>query len=72
MASPRPIANVTLTGLVGSHLGNVRPRDYLALWVRHLVLNCLAPEGVQLNSRWLGEDKTLVFPPYQEALSSLA
>jgi exodeoxyribonuclease V gamma subunit len=65
------LPDVTPAGLMGYHLGKVRPRNYVALWVRHLVLNCLAPEGVQQDSRWLGEDKMLVFHPCQDALSSL-
>jgi exodeoxyribonuclease V gamma subunit len=57
------LADVTPQGLVGYHLGNVRPRDYLELWVRHLMLNCLAPGQIQLESRWLGENKVLTLRP---------
>jgi exodeoxyribonuclease V gamma subunit len=60
------LADVTPQGLVGSHLGKIRPRDYLTLWILHLLLNCLAPAHVQPESRWLGEDDELLLRAVQD------
>jgi exodeoxyribonuclease V gamma subunit len=59
------LIDVTPHGLVGYHLGAIRPQNYLELWVRHLVLNCLAPDALQLQSCWLGEDERVVFRPVE-------
>jgi len=60
------LTDVTPRGLVGYHLGSVRPRDYLTIWVRHLVLNCLAPKDVQHESQWLGENDELLLHAVQD------
>ncbi|MGE3542117.1 MAG: exodeoxyribonuclease V subunit gamma [Candidatus Tectimicrobiota bacterium] len=65
------LTDVTPEGLVGYHLGSVRARDYLHLWVCHLVLNCLAPPAVQLASRWIGEDDELRLQAAQEPQACL-
>jgi exodeoxyribonuclease V gamma subunit len=59
------LTEITPQGLVGYRLGRVRPWDYLSIWVRHLILNCLAPDDVQCESRWLGEDKELLLHTVQ-------
>jgi exodeoxyribonuclease V gamma subunit len=59
------LVDVTQHGLVGYHLGAVRPQDYVELWVRHLVLNCLAPDMLQLQSLWLGEKEMLALRPVE-------
>jgi exodeoxyribonuclease V gamma subunit len=61
------LPEVAPEGLVGYRLARVRPRDYLELWIRHLVLNRLAPPGVSLVSRWLGQDREIVLRPVTDA-----
>jgi exodeoxyribonuclease V gamma subunit len=41
----------------------VRAKDRVALWVRHLVLGCVAPGDVARESRLIGEDDDLVLGP---------
>jgi exodeoxyribonuclease V gamma subunit len=65
------LANVTPQGLVGYHFGTVRSRDYLDVWIRHLVLNCLAPQDVRPESRWLGENKELWLRPVADPQTCL-
>jgi exodeoxyribonuclease V gamma subunit len=48
---------VTGAGLKGHRLGRLKAKDLLALWVPHLLLNLLAPAGVEPNSAFLSEDK---------------
>jgi exodeoxyribonuclease V gamma subunit len=65
------LVDLTPQGLVGYRLGALRPRHYLDVWIRHLVLNCLAPEAIVLESRWLGEDKELRLCPVADPQSCL-
>jgi exodeoxyribonuclease V gamma subunit len=46
-------------GLLEMRFGKLRAKDRLAVWVRHLVLNAMAPEHVGRESRFLAEDVTL-------------
>jgi exodeoxyribonuclease V gamma subunit len=63
--------NVRPQGLLGYRLGKTRGRHYLEVWIRHLVLNCLAPEGVACTSHWLAEDTAFTVPPLRDAETSL-
>jgi exodeoxyribonuclease V gamma subunit len=54
-------------GLLGYRLGKTRGRHYLEMWIRHLVLNCLAPEGVECTSHWLAEDTAFTLPLLPDA-----
>ncbi|MDX1655407.1 MAG: exodeoxyribonuclease V subunit gamma, partial [Candidatus Competibacteraceae bacterium] len=58
-------------GLRDWRLAGVAPRHYLELWIKHLLLNCLAPEAVHLESRWLGEDKVLTLGPVADCYRRL-
>ncbi len=49
------VDGVTAAGRVAYRLGRRRAQDLLGLWVRHLVLNHLAPVGVDCRSRLLTE-----------------
>jgi exodeoxyribonuclease V gamma subunit len=62
---------VTRQGLVRYRLGRTRGRDYLDLWIRHLVLNGLAPDEVECMSQWLAEDVEFTVPPVCEAQALL-
>lgn len=54
-------------GLVGFRLGRLRPQDWLSLWIRHLVLNVLHPQGVWPASCWIGQDQELLLQPVAAA-----
>jgi len=58
---------VTPRGLMGSRLSKVSARDILTLWVRHLALNAIAPNGIERTSLWVGEDKTICLGPVEGA-----
>lgn len=49
------LTGVSADGLLEHRLGRCRAVDLLALWVRHLALNAMAPAGVELASRFLSE-----------------
>lgn len=61
------LENVRPQGLLGYRLGKTRGRHYLEVWIRHLVLSCLAPEGVACMSCWLAEDTAFTLPPLRDA-----
>ena len=43
-------------GLFNYRLSKAKGGDLLSIWCRHLVLNCLRPQGVMCESRWVTED----------------
>lgn len=59
-------------GLLDYRLGGLRCKDRLSIWVRHLVLNALAPEDVPRNGRFIAEDTTLTLIPVSDARACLA
>lgn len=65
------LSDVGQDGLVRYRPGDVRPRDYLELWLYHLALCHLAPPGVSTISRWLGRDQNLLLQPVTQALPYL-
>lgn len=54
-------------GLLDWRFGRLRARDRLALWVRHLVLNAVAPSGIEPSSRFLTEKEELELAPVADA-----
>ena len=58
---------VTPRGLLRYRLGRTRGRDYLDLWICHLLLNAMAPDEVERMSHWLAEDREVTMPPVYEA-----
>ncbi len=48
-------------GLVAYRLAKVTPHDRFNLWLRHLVLCITGPSGVKLQSRFIAEDKQVLF-----------
>jgi exodeoxyribonuclease V, gamma subunit len=65
------LTGVVPEGLLAYRLARSQAPDWLALWVRHLVLNHLAPPGVKRMSRCLGEDREIVLGPVQNSESHL-
>jgi len=62
---PRP------NGLVDYRVGELKSKDRLAIWVRHLVLNCLKPEGIVPVSTFVAKDQTLILAPVDSAADLL-
>jgi exodeoxyribonuclease V gamma subunit len=54
-------------GLIAFRLAEPKPRDLLALWIRHLLLHVVQPRAAGWQSRWLGTTKGLLFTPVDEA-----
>jgi exodeoxyribonuclease V gamma subunit len=75
-----PVAGFRLQGVLGElsdrglltgHLGAVRARHWLRLWVSHLVLRLLRPAGSAPESIHLGEDQQLTLDPVDDPGSIL-
>lgn len=58
-------------GLFGSRLAKRGVFDLLNAWLRHLVLNCVKPQGVETITRWLTQDFLLTFTPPNDAKALL-
>jgi len=65
------LTEVAETGLVGYRLAAVRARDWLDLWIRHLVLHLTAPPAVQRQSHWLGRDREVLLGPVERPAEHL-
>ena len=57
------LTGMTLTGRVGYRLASMKANDVLNLWLHHLALNAMAPEGAVLQSYWVAEDKDVILEP---------
>ncbi len=66
------LEGLTAAGLVRYRVGKVKPRDILELWVQHLALNALAPEGGARTSRYIGESGSVLLLPLDDAPARLA
>ncbi len=53
-------------GLFHYRLAKAKGGELLAIWCRHLVLNCVKPKGVGCESRWITEDNDMRFMPVEE------
>ena len=49
--------------LVNYRCGNLKPKNRMAIWLSHLVLNCLAPTAYPQQSQLLGSDETTTYKP---------
>ncbi len=65
------LANVTPDGLQSYRYTKIKAKDRLALWLNHLALCAINPEGVALKSRHFAEDGTLCFAPVDDPLHQL-
>lgn len=69
------LSGVGLQGLLDYRPTSAKPKDWIALWIRHLVLNALRPPGVSPESCWVGEGGAILLAPLDDPmprLSSLA
>ena len=61
------LADVVPSGLIRFRMSKIKARDRLSLWIQHLVLNHIAPNGVDHASRWLGDkDQEFNLGPVEE------
>ena len=58
-------------GLLDYRLTTAKPKDWIALWLRHLLLNSLRPAGVARESCWVGEEETILLGPVEDPLPRL-
>jgi exodeoxyribonuclease V gamma subunit len=66
------LTGLSSQGLVEYRPTTAKPKDWIGLWIRHLLLNVLRLPGVAPESRWLGEDETIVLGAVEEPMAHLA
>lgn len=66
------LTGATPQGLIQWRLQAFSPRDLFALWIRHLALCLLRPDGVERSSVWVGENKIGGLGPVPEPEQALA
>jgi exodeoxyribonuclease V gamma subunit len=65
------LGNLSPQGLIAYRPAKVRSNDRIAIWIRHLALNAMAPPGVARTSCYIGEDAVLAFSPVAEPAAIL-
>jgi exodeoxyribonuclease V gamma subunit len=65
------LGNLSPQGLMAYRPAKVRANDRIAVWIRHLALNALAPDGVARTSCYAGEDAVLRFAPVEKPVALL-
>lgn len=60
------LEGLSTSGVLHYRLAKMKSKDLLGLWCSHLVLNCLKPKGVTLQSQLQCEDKHLVLDPVDQ------
>ena len=63
---------VSAQGLLDYRLTTAKPKDWIAVWLRHLLLNALRPAGVARTSVWLGDGEAIQLAPIENAGVHLA
>jgi exodeoxyribonuclease V gamma subunit len=66
------LTGVSSQGLLEYRPTTAKPKDWIALWLRHLLLNALRPPGVSLESCWIGEEETILLGPVADPLPRLS
>jgi len=65
------LGNLYTTGLIDYRFGKLSTKDRLRIWICHLVLNLLAPEGIEPGigptSTFIAKDLTLCLAPVADA-----
>ncbi|MDA8383976.1 MAG: exodeoxyribonuclease V subunit gamma [Betaproteobacteria bacterium] len=59
-------------GIVDHRVADISPADRWGLWLRHLLLCHLKPEGVALSSRWVGLDGEFALAPVADPAPLIA
>jgi exodeoxyribonuclease V gamma subunit len=65
------LRGVSPQGLLECRPTRAKPKDWIALWLRHLLLNSLRPPGVVPESLWLGEDEEILLGPVEDPMLHL-
>ena len=65
------LSGLTPAGWVGYRLAAMGAKDYLNLWLRHLVLNAVAPEEVEPCSYWVAENRDVMLEPVADPYEQL-
>ncbi len=65
------LRGVRSCGIVDGRPAEAKPKDRIALWIRHLLLNALQPPGAARDSRWLGTGKPIQLKPIDDAITLL-
>lgn len=60
------LEGLSKSGLLHYRLAKMKAKDLLGLWCSHLLLNCLKPQGVALQSQLQCEDNYLLLNPVTE------
>jgi len=60
------LRDVTTAGLVLSRAGAMQARDWTGWWIRHLLLNATAPEGIPLVSRFVHDEGVRILRPVED------
>ncbi|MFW5447318.1 MAG: exodeoxyribonuclease V subunit gamma, partial [Methylophagaceae bacterium] len=63
---------LTSDGLFSFRMAKSKGGELLAVWLQHLILNCIQPTNVTCESRWITEDKEYHFQPVENAHLLLA
>lgn len=50
---------LTTAGVIGYRPATIKPKDRLRLWLQHVLLNAVQPQGIPTVSHWLGLDGEL-------------
>jgi exodeoxyribonuclease V gamma subunit len=66
------LANVGTDGMLDYRMANANEHLRIRAWIRHLVLNALAPAGVARMSRCVTQQCVLTFSPVPDARAKLA
>ncbi|MDA8092802.1 MAG: exodeoxyribonuclease V subunit gamma [Betaproteobacteria bacterium] len=66
------LAGVSPGGIVDYRVADISPADRWGLWLRHLLLCHLKPEGVVLSSRWIGLDGEFALAPVKDPAPLIA
>ncbi len=62
------LEGLTNDGLFSFRMAKSKGGELLAVWLQHLILNCIQPENVAYESRWITEDKSYHFKPVENAV----
>jgi len=65
------LTGVSPQGLLEYRPTTAKSKDWIGLWVRHLLLCSLRPPGAACESRWLGEDEEIVLGTVGDPLPHL-
>jgi exodeoxyribonuclease V gamma subunit len=64
--------NLTNEGRFSFRMAKAKGGELLAIWLQHLILNCIQPENMRHESHWITEDKDYHFLPVKEAKTLLS